>query len=216
MQLLKVVLELGPLVIFFLTNAYAKSIAPVIDGLFGTHFVSYENIITATAVFIVAILTALVVNWLVFRKIAAMALVTAVFVVVFGGLTIYLNDGVFIKMKPTLVNLLFAALLLGGLYFGRQLLKLVFADAFHLTERGWHILTVRWGLFFIFLALLNEIVWRNFSTDTWVSFKVFGIMPLTFLFGMAQTGVLTKYHIAPEQPSVSPEDAARSDEKAGG
>ncbi len=201
MQLLKVALELGPLVLFFLTNAYAKTIAPVIDGVLGTDLASHDNIITATAVFIVAILLALLINWLVFRKVAAMALVTAVFVVVFGGLTVYLNDGVFIKMKPTLVNLLFASLLFGGLYFGQQLLKLVFADAFHLTDRGWHILTVRWGLFFIFLALLNEIVWRNFSTDTWVSFKVFGIMPLTFLFGMAQIGVLTKYQLDPDESS---------------
>lgn len=194
-QILKVVLELGPLAIFFVSNAY-----------FG--------LMTATAAFMVAITTALAANWMIFRKVAAMALVTAVFVLVFGGLTLYLNDATFIKMKPTIVNLLFASLLLGGLFFGRQLLKLVFDDAFHLTDEGWHKLTIRWGLFFIFLAILNEIVWRNFSDDAWVNFKVFGIMPLTFLFGMAQIGILTKYHLDPEA-EAGPASGPVSEKEAG-
>ncbi len=179
-QFLKVVFELGPLAVFFVSNAY-------------------YGLMTATGAFMVAITVALLANWVLFRKVAAMALVTAVFVLVFGGLTLYLNDATFIKMKPTIVNLLFASLLLGGLFFGRPLLKLLFDDAFHLSDEGWHKLTLRWGLFFIVLALLNEFVWRNFSDDAWVNFKVFGIMPLTFLFGMAQLGILTRYQLDPEQ-----------------
>lgn len=171
---LKPVLELGPLVIFFFANAK-----------FG--------IFPATAAFMAATAVSLVLSWLLLRKIAVMPLVTGVFVMVFGGLTLYLENETFIKLKPTIVNLLFAAILFGGLFYERSLLKLVFDDVLLLTDVGWRKLTFRWASFFVVLAVLNEIVWRNFSTDFWVGFKVFGLMPLTFVFAMSQILLLQKH-----------------------
>lgn len=175
-QMLKLALEFGPLVVFFLVNAY-------------------YDIFWATGAFMVATVISLVLSRLTFKKIAVMPLVTGVFVLVFGGLTLYLQNDTFIKVKPTIVNLLFASILLTGLAFGHSLLRYLLSDVIHLRPEGWRILTLRWGLFFVALALLNEIVWRSFSTDVWVSFKVFGIMPLTIIFGMTQIGVLTHYAI---------------------
>ncbi len=176
-QILKLALEMGPLVIFFLTNS------------------SY-GIFDATRAFMVATVIALVASRLLLGRIAVMPLVTAVFVIVFGGLTIWLQDDHFIKLKPTIVNGLFAAILLGGAALGHSLLRHVFGDVFHLTAEGWRQLTIRWGCFFIALAVLNEIVWRNFSTDGWVAFKTFGIMPLTMVFAIAQVGVLKKHDLS--------------------
>lgn len=176
-QLLKLALELGPLVVFFLTNSSA--------GIF-----------TATKAFMVATVISLVASRLVFGRVAVMPLVTAVFVIVFGGLTIWLEDELFIKMKPTIVNSLFALILLGGLAFGQSLLRYVFGEVFNLTEEGWRQLTLRWGGFFVLLAILNEVMWRNFSTDTWVAFKTFGIMPLTMIFAMAQLGIIKKHDLS--------------------
>jgi intracellular septation protein len=182
MPLLKLVLELGPLVIFFLANN------------------RYE-IFTATGAFMVATVISLIASRLLLKKIPIMPLVTGAFVLVFGTLTLYLQDDVFIKMKPTIVNILFATALGGGLYFGRSLMKMLLGDVIHLQDEGWRKLTTRWVWFFLALAVLNEIVWRNFSTDSWVAFKTFGIMPLTFLFMMAQIGLLQKYQIAEDAPS---------------
>jgi intracellular septation protein len=172
--LLKLVLEAGPLVVFFVGNAK-----------FG--------IFAATGAFMVAIVASLVVSWLIERRLPVMPLVTAAFVLVFGGLTLALEDELFIKLKPTIVNLLFAAILFGGLLFGRPLLKPLFAAAFPLTDAGWKVLTLRWAIFFVALAVLNEAVWRSFSTDFWVSFKLFGIMPLTMAFAIAQLPLIRKY-----------------------
>jgi intracellular septation protein len=122
-----------------------------------------------------------------------MAMVTAVIVVVFGGLTLVLHDDTFIKMKPTIVYLLFAGLLLGGLAFNKPLLAMVFDSVFDLNEEGWRKLTLRWAIFFLALAVLNEIVWRTQSTDFWVSFKAFGVLPLTFIFAALQYPLLQKY-----------------------
>jgi intracellular septation protein len=124
-----------------------------------------------------------------------MPVVTGVVVLVFGTLTLVLHDDTFIKMKPTIVNGLFAAVLLGGLAFGKALLGYVFDSAFRLTEEGWRKLTFRWGLFFIALAVINEVVWRTQSTDFWVSFKVWGIMPLTLAFSAAQLPLLTRHSL---------------------
>ncbi|MFT3732667.1 MAG: septation protein A [Hyphomicrobium sp.] len=173
-QLIKLVVELGPLLVFFFAN-------------------SHYGIFVGTAVFMVTTIVALAASRIFLGRIATMPLVTGIFVVVFGGLTLYLQDDHFIKMKPTIVNGLFAAILFGGLVFDRLFLKIVFGDVMRLTREGWRILTIRWALFFIVLAVLNEVMWRFFSTDTWVAFKVFGIMPLTFVFAMAQIGVLKKY-----------------------
>jgi intracellular septation protein len=122
-----------------------------------------------------------------------MALVSAVIVVVFGGLTLVLQDELFIKLKPTIIYLLFAGVLFGGIMFGKNVLAIVFDRMFHLTAEGWRKLTVRWALFFLFLAVLNEAVWRTQSTDTWVAFKVFGVVPLTFVFAALQYPLLAKY-----------------------
>jgi len=124
-----------------------------------------------------------------------MALVSAVVVLVFGGLTLVFQNETFIKVKPTIIYLLFAGTLLGGLLLRRPLLEIVFDQMFHLTEEGWRKLTVRWTLFFLLLALLNEIVWRTQSTDVWVAFKAFGVLPLTFIFGALQYPLLMKHHV---------------------
>ena len=176
--MLKLALDIGPLVVFFAANAR-----------FG--------IFPATAIFMATIVAALAVSYALTRHIAIMPVVTAVIVLVFGSLTLVLHDEHFIKLKPTIIYLLFGGVLLGGLAFGKPLLSMVFDSVFHLTDEGWRKLTVRWALFFFALAILNEIVWRTQSTDVWVSFKVFGVVPLTFLFGALQYPLLTKY-AAPE------------------
>lgn len=177
-QLLKLILEIGPLVVFFLSNSWL-----------GIQF--------ATKTFMVATIISLALSRWLLGKIAVMPLVTAVFVMIFGGLTVWLEDDLFIKLKPTIVNLFFGTILFSGLFFGKSLLKYIFADAFHLTDTGWQILTRRWGFFFILLAVLNEIVWRNFSTDSWVAFKTFGIMPLTMVFAISQIGIIKRHELLP-------------------
>ncbi len=191
--LLKLALELGPLGVFFLGNAYGEAlgqIIPALGALGGRLFI-------ATALFIAATFIALAVSLALTRRLPIMPLVTGVVVLVFGGLTLWLQDEAFIKMKPTIVNVLFGATLLGGLLFGRPLLGYVFDSVFRLTDEGWRKLTFRWGLFFLVLAVLNEIVWRNFSDDTWVNFKVFGILPLTILFTLTQMPLIQR-HALPE------------------
>jgi len=173
-QILKLVVELGPLIVFFLGNARA--------GIFW-----------GTTLFIAATMVSLLASRVLFGRLAVMPLISGVFVLVFGGLTLWLQNETFIKLKPTIVNLIFAAILFGGLYFGQFLLKYLFGEVFRLTEEGWKRLTFRWACFFVFLAGLNEFVWRTFSTDTWVSFKVFAIMPLTMIFALAQLGLLKRY-----------------------
>lgn len=183
--ILKLALELGPLVLFFLGNAYAER--------FG--FAEGQRIFFGTAVFVVATVVSLAVHYALVRKLPIMPLVSGVVVVVFGGLTLALQDEHFIKLKPTIVNTLFGVVLLGGLYFRKPLLAVVLDSMFDLTEEGWRKLTLRWALFFFFLALLNEIVWRTQTTDFWVSFKVFGIMPLTIAFALAQTPLLMRHEV---------------------
>ncbi len=172
--LLKLAIEIGPLGVFFFANAQ-------------------YGIFAATGAFMVAISVSLAVNFMLLRRLPMLPLVTGFFVLVFGGLTLWLQDELFIKLKPTIVNALFAAILLGGLVFGKSFLKTVLDSVFQLTDEGWRIMTLRWGLFFIFLAVLNEIVHRNVTTDMWVNFKVFGIMPLTLLFSMMQVPLLRRH-----------------------
>jgi len=176
-QLIKLAVEFGPLLVFFIGN-------------------SRYGIYTGTGAFMVATIISLVASRTLLGRIAVMPLITSVFVLVFGGLTLWLQDDHFIKIKPTIVNGLFAAILFGGLATGRLFLKIVFGEVMSLTEDGWRILTLRWALFFVFLAFLNEVMWRFFSTDTWVAFKVFGIMPLTFVFALCQIGLLKKYELS--------------------
>lgn len=176
---LKPLLELGPLVVFFLMNWKI--------GIFW-----------ATGGFMVATVVALTLSWLLLRQVPVMPLFTAAFVFVFGGLTLYLQDETFIKLKPTLTNIAFAGILWLGLAFDKPLLKYAFGSVFPMTPEGWRVCTLRWSFFFLFLAGLNELVWRNVSTDTWVAFKVFGIMPLTFLFAAAQLPLLKRYALEEE------------------
>jgi intracellular septation protein len=122
-------------------------------------------------------------------------LVSAVFVALFGALTLWLHSDLFIKVKVTLINALFGAVLLAGVAMGRSYLKLIMGEAVKLTEQAWRTLSIRWGVFFLALAVLNEIVWRNTSTDTWVNFKVFGLLPITLIFAFANAPFMSKHMI---------------------
>jgi intracellular septation protein len=174
--LLKLSLEMGPLVVFFGVN-------------------SAFGIFPGTAAFMAATVVALGISYALSRTIPVMPLVTAAFVLVFGGLTLYLADETFIKLKPTIVNLMFATILFIGLMTRRLFIKLIFEHAFQLVDRGWVLLTRAWIVFFLFLAALNEFVWRNFPTDTWVNFKVFGVMPLTLLFSICLFAFIMRHNI---------------------
>lgn len=174
--LLKLLLEVGPLTAFFFAN-------------------SRYGIFTATGIFMAATVIALAVSYALHKRIPIMPLVSGVVVLVFGGLTLFLHDDLFIKLKPTIVNSLFATVLLGGLFFGKSLLGYVFDSVFQLTAEGWRKLTLRWGVFFIFLAVLNEVIWRGFSTDFWVGFKLWGVMPITIVFALAQVPLIQRYSI---------------------
>ena len=178
--ILKLVLDLGPLLLFFFANAR-----------FG--------IFAATATFMVAVLAALIVSYAMTRHLPIMPVVTAIIVLVFGGLTLFLHDATFIKVKPTIIYAMFGAILLGGLLFNKSLLGVVFDSLFQLTDEGWRKLTWRWMIFFFALAVLNEIVWRNTSTDVWVDIKVFGVVPLTFLFAALQYPLTQKYAVEPAE-----------------
>ena len=178
--MVKLALDLGPLVLFFVAN-------------------SRYGIFAATAVFMVAVIVALVVSYAMTRRLPIMPVVTAIIVVVFGGLTLILHDATFIKVKPTIIYGLFGAVLMGGLALNKPLLGTVFDSLFHLSDEGWRKLTLRWAIFFFALAVLNEIVWRNVSTDAWVSFKVFGVVPLTMAFGALQMPLLKRYAVEPAE-----------------
>ncbi len=179
-QLLKTLLELAPLLVFFTVNWLTK------------------NIILGTGVFVVATLIALIASRVLFGKIPLMPLVSGALVLIFGGLTVWMDDALFIKLKPTIVNLMFASILFGGLLYGKSLLRYVLGEVFKLTDEGWRILTFRWAIFFVVLAVINEIVWRNFSESFWIGFKFMGIMPITAVFGIAQLGLLKRHALHPE------------------
>lgn len=188
----KLALELGPLVTFFLTNAYAERFGVPQD----------RRIFVATGIFVVATVVSLAVHYALVRRLPLMPLVSGAVVVVFGGLTIALADETFIKLKPTIVNTLFGLVLLGGLYFRKPVLAIVLDSMFALSEEGWRQLTLRWALFFFVLAGLNEIVWRTQTTDAWINFKVFGIMPLTVVFALAQMPLILRHEA--KQGSAGP------------
>ena len=167
-------------------------------------FVAYllSDLFVATAALMVATVIAVIVSLVVERRLPMMPLVTAGIVLAFGGLTLWLNDERFIKMKPTIVQALFAIVLFGGLLFGKSLLKPLLGSAWKLTDRGWYLLTVRFAIFFVAMAVLNEIVWRTVSTDLWVNFKIFGILIITFAFTAFQVPLITRYQIDEETVPV--------------
>ena len=172
--LIKLITEVGPLAVFFIGN-------------------SKFGIFPATAAFMVATAIAIPISWKIEGKLPIMPIIIGVFVVFFGSLTLIFQDPTFIKIKPTIVNLVFAAgLIISRTFFQKNVLKIIFNKAFNLTERGWRVLNIRWSFFFIFLAILNEIVWRNYSTEIWISFKLWGIMPLTILWTLAQMPLVSK------------------------
>jgi intracellular septation protein len=180
--MLKLALDLGPLVAFVV--AYLRF-----------------DIYVATGVLMAGIVGALVVSYALTRHIAVMPVVTAVVVLVFGSLTLFLHDETFIKLKPTIIYVLFAATLFGGYVFNKPLLAIVFDAMFHLTQEGWRKLTLRWAAFFLVMAVLNEIVRQTQTTHFWVNFKAFGFPALTFVFAALQYPLLTKYaseHANPE------------------
>jgi intracellular septation protein len=175
---LKLALDIGPLVLFVVAN-------------------SRFGIFAATGSFMVAVVGALLVSYAITRQWPMMPLVTAIVVLVFGGLTLVLHDETFIKLKPTIVYLLFGGTLLGGYIFDRSFLAIVLDSVFHLTEEGWRKLTLRWALFFFALAVLNEVIWRTQSTDFWVNFKLYGFVPLTVVFAALQYPLLMRHAAEP-------------------
>ena len=186
--LFKLATELGPLLVFFSVNARF-------------------HLFVATAAFMVAIVAAMIASYAVTRHVPMMALVTGIVVLVFGTLTLALHDETFIKVKPTIIYGLFALVLGGGLLFGRSFIAIMFDQMFNLTPRGWRILTMRWTLFFLAMALLNEAIWRTQSTDFWVAFKAFGVIPLTMGFAITQMPLIKRYHIEPVSLETSEAEA---------
>ena len=175
-SLYKLLIDIGPLAVFFI-------------------FYTRSGLQASILPFMVATVIAVLFSYILEKKIPIMPTVGAGIVLLFGGLTIYFDNDVFFKMKPTIINLLFAVILYGGILINKPLLKYLLGATLKLEEEGWKILTQRWIGFFIALAILNEVVWRTQSTDIWVNFKVFGILPITFIFTMTQFPLIKKYQI---------------------
>lgn len=183
---LKIVLEIGPLAAFFITFNRLDTLSEI------------DALIWATIAFIVAMLISVTITYAMTRKLSRMVVVTSAIVLATGGLTILLQDDVFIKMKPTLVNAFFAATLAFGLFQGRSYLKYLMGELLPLTEAGWMKLTRNWVIFFVAMAVLNELVWRTQSTETWVDVKTFVYLPLTLVFTISQAPLIAKH--TPDEP----------------
>jgi len=187
---LKLLLELGPLVLFFI--------------VFKRYEDMREGLIEATKWFLGAMVITLPAVWRLERKVPVMALVTVGFVGVFGGLTVFLEDDLFIKLKPTVASLFIAGALMGGLWRGKLFLRSLLGSGLRMDEAGWRILTMRYSGFFVLIAIGNEIVWRNYPNDVWVNYKVWGILPLTFVFMLSQVGLMRRHEL-PSQEGGPPE-----------
>lgn len=192
-KLVPPLLELGPLLAFFITNGNCQR-------LFEYCADEKQRLFVGTAVFMITTVIVLPIYRVLERRWPIMPLVGGFFILVFGGLTLWLQNEMFIKLKPTIVNTLFATILFVGLLFGRPLLKIMFAAAFRLTNEGWTILTRRWAVFFLVLACVNEVMWRFFSTDTWIASKMALSMPLTIVFALAQTPLLKRHWDGDDNP----------------
>ena len=175
-SIFKLLIDIGPLAVFFF-------------------FYTRGDLKTAILPFMIATIIADLFSYIIEKKIPIMPTVGAVIILIFGGLTIYFDNETFFKMKPTIINLLFAAVLYGGVILNKSLLRYLLGAALKLQDEGWDILTKRWIGFFIALAILNEIIWRTQTTDIWVSFKVFGILPITFIFTLTQFSTIKRYQI---------------------
>jgi len=192
----RLMIDLGPLITFFVVNF----LAPVPDML---------KIFYATGAFMAAMIVAMLVSYLRYRHISPLLWFSGIMVVILGGVTIWLHNDTFIKMKPTLYYLLVAGLLGFGLATRRNLLKMVLGGAYPgLSERGWLLLSRNWAIFFAVMAVLNEIVWRNTDTSFWIGFKLWGFLPMTFLFGLANVPMLMRHGVeidtAKTEPPVPP------------
>ena len=198
----KFLIELGPLLVFFFANSRPETVQALVLpllpalGLDLPPMILEKPIFLATGLFMLMMTAALIASLVWLRHVPVMPLVSGVMVLLFGGLTLWFADDMFIKIKPTAVNTLFGSALLIGLVFGKPLLKIVLDTMLVLDDEGWRILSLRWGCFFFVLAALNELVWRTQTDAVWINFKVFGIMPLTFVFAMAQTGLINRHQIA--------------------
>jgi intracellular septation protein len=194
---LKLVLDIGPLVLFFLANSRPALFTPLLSKFLPAATIEGEHggIFVATAVFMIAVIAALAVSYVLTRRLPIMPVVTAIVVMVFGAATLIFHDETFIKLKPTIIYVLFGGTLIGGYLFDKPFLQIVFDSVFHLDAEGWRKLTVRWALFFFALAVLNEIVWRTQTTDMWVNFKVFGVTLLTFAFAALQFPLMQKHAV---------------------
>ena len=175
-SIFKLLIDIGPLAVFFV-------------------FYTRSDLKTAILPFMIATIIAVLFSYIIEKKIPIMPTVGAAIILVFGGLTIYFDNETFFKMKPTIINLLFAGILYGGIILNKSLLRYLLGAALKLQDEGWDILTKRWIGFFIALAILNEIIWRTQTTDIWVNFKVFGILPITFIFTLTQFSTIKKYQI---------------------
>ncbi len=169
----------------------AADYGPLI-AFFTGYMMNGRDLMVATVWLMIATAIATIALLIIERRVPVMPLVTAGIVGVFGGLTLWLKDDTFIKMKPTIVQLIFAVILLGGLAFGKLLLKPLFGAAWKMRDSAWRTITIRYGLFFIVAAALNEVVWRTQSTDFWVNFKIFGLIGLTVLFSLSQTPLILR------------------------
>lgn len=186
---LKLAIDFGPLLVFFIAN-------------------SLRGVFTATAAFMIATIAAMIFSKIRVGRVSPMLWLSGVMVLGFGGLTLWLHDESFIKLKPTIVYIMFASILFFGLYSGRPTLKIVLETAYPgLDDAGWHKLTRNWGLFFIGMAILNEAVWRTQTTDFWVAFKLWGVTPMSLIFAMAQAPILLKHgmKIDKVEPPITPQ-----------
>lgn len=186
--LARLAIDLGPLLVFFAVNFLGSSFGPA-------------KIFVATGAFMVAMMVALVFSAIRYKHISPLLLFSGVMVVILGGLTIWLHNETFIKIKPTIYYGIVAGLLTFGLASGRNLLKVVLGSAYPgLTDEGWRVLTRNWAIFFVVMALVNELVWRNTSTDFWIGFKIWGAIPATLLFAMANVPMLMKHGLTADEP----------------
>lgn len=200
-------LELGPLVLFLVANSRPKWFEPLLALVLPERLLQGDNanLITATSVLMIAVVVALVISFIKIRRLPLMPLVTAIMVLVFGGMTLYFNDKSFIQLKVTILYVLFGVALLGGLAFGRPLLPVLLESAMALTERGWRVLTFRWGVFFLALAGLNEVMRHVLTWDHWVWFKFPGTMIVIFLFTFSQVPLIMKNELKGEAAERAPE-----------